>query len=386
MTPSDPSERSTRLHGLDAARGLAMMLVCLGHFADAYLHALGRDDISDRLSLLTFAATPSFVMVSGIVLGFLFCVGTAAARDRLGRKLVDRAFFLLVVAHPILALACIPRFGRFGALDVVFITDVVAVCVITGTLLVPIVGLRSRVALALALYAGAAWAAYGWLPEPGSHAQMLKHLLVGHAPGLEQSFFAYNYPLLQWLGVYLCASCAGELVALARAREPGAGGWRLLAGTGTALALGGLALRGLRPAVSRLVSSDDGRDTLASLTSLAQKLPPGPVYLLVYGGLGLTLVAACLWLSDRPAGRLVEEPLAIVGRNSLFTFVFQYLVYYVAVFELHGSYSALWPAWFAITIGLIIAAAWAWQRQLGSRFLTVGFPQLSSWATGRLRG
>jgi len=63
------SGASARLEGLDGARGFAMLLVCLSHFGDAYLRPLGLDREHELLTDSTLAATPAFILVSGLVLG-----------------------------------------------------------------------------------------------------------------------------------------------------------------------------------------------------------------------------------------------------------------------------------------------------------------------------
>jgi predicted acyltransferase len=359
-----------------------MLLVCHSHFGDTYLNPLGLDQVDDLLSGLTLMATPAFILVSGLVLGFLYYSrGEGVTFDRMRRKLLDRALFLLTVAHVAIVAAHVPMFGWKRALDIVFITDVVAICVITGTLLVPMLGARGRAALGVSLYGGATLIVLLWMPAQVVPGQLIKHVLVGHKPALEESTFVYNFPVLQWLGLYLLATVLGQ--GLARAQSARAQ-IAMLAGLGVALAGSAVLLRAVRPGLGHLLEllTPSRRDTLEFLTARWQKLPPGPVYLLFYSGLALCLVAGCLWLCRVSPSGAVTMTLELVGRNSLITFVLQYLVYYCLIFSLHLPYTRLWPLLFAATYLLLVMAAWVWQRTEAGRFLTVGYPGFVAWAEG----
>lgn len=354
-----------------------MLLVCLSHFGHLYLSPLGLEATEEGMSRLTLAATPAFLLVSGLVLGFLHSThrGEEAFRE-LRRRLLDRALFLLTVAHVLIVGAHLPKFGFPGALAFVFITDVVAVCVIVGTAVVPAVRARSRIAVGGALYVAATLLALLWMPAPGSIPQLAKHLLVGHWPTLEQSVFVYNFPILQWLALYLVATALGETLRLRR-DEKAAFEAAALAGLGGALMGSGAVLRVLRPALYHL-------PTLGSravfLTSTSQKLPPGPAFLLCYSGLALCLVAGCLWLCRVGPETLVVRTFGLIGRNSLVVFVLQYLLYYCVVDRLALPFTRLWPLLFAATFGILVLVAWFWERAAGGRFLTVGLPAATAWA------
>ncbi len=355
-----------------------MLLVCLSHFGEVYLDPLGLDGVGRALKLATRAATPAFIVVSGFVLGYLQSSHTDFERLRL--KLLDRALYLLTAAHLAIAVAHLPGFGG-GAFDIIFMSDVVAISVITGTLVVPVVGGRGRAALGVGLYVGATLLVFGVTPRPGSASQIVKHFLVGHQPELEESAFAYNFPVLQWLGLYLLSTTLGQ--RLARSREQGEGTTALVR-LGLVLTAAGGGLRLLRPVLERLSAAAPrvSRDDLVFLTSPWQKLPPGPAFMLFYGGVAICFVAGCLWLHHLAPDSVALKALGVVGRNSLFVFVLQYYVYYCLVFALHLPYSAHWPLLFAATFLFLVLAAWAWQRIGGARFLTVGYPGLIGWADG----
>lgn len=378
-----PANTRVRLTGLDAARGLAMLLVCLSHFGDVYLRPAGLWAANRAFTRVTLVASPAFMLVSGLVLGFLIATHREGF-DALRRKLVDRALFLLTVAHVVIALAQVPRFGLGSSFDFVFITDVIGVCVITGTLAVPALRPRVRATIAAALYAVAASLVFLWMPAPGSSLQLVKHLLVGHHPGLEESAFVYNFPVVPWLAFYLAATALGERLARVRAgtRGPGIAG---LFGLGAVTLGAGTLLRLVRPVLARLsppgATGEGG--VVQFLTSPWQKLPPGPAYLLCYAGLALALLAGCLWLCQARPDAAAARALRLLGRHSLFVFILQYVVYYGVIFALHLPYTSLWPALFVAVSLLHVLAAHAWQRAGGVRLLTVGYPALVAWVEHR---
>ncbi len=56
---------------LDAARGTAIVLVCVSHFAGVYLVAAGAPRPAVWLATIGMMATPTFIVVSGLLIGYL---------------------------------------------------------------------------------------------------------------------------------------------------------------------------------------------------------------------------------------------------------------------------------------------------------------------------
>jgi hypothetical protein len=279
--------------------------------------------------------------------------------------------------------AHLPLVGLKGAFDVVFITDVIAICVLVGTVLVPRVGMLGRAALGVCLYAASTFALVYWVPAQGSVAQLVRELLVGDLRDAKSSVFLYSFPIAQWLAVYLIATALGE--RLARVRAAGASsGIPSLFGLGGLLVAGGLLLWKLRPALERLpfLAGAGNRVELLFFTSPWQKLPPGADFLLCYLGLGLLLVSTCLSLERwKPQ---VLEPFALIGRNSLVVFVAQFFVFYSLIFTLKLPFTPFWPLLFIGSCLALFCFAVFWERADGQRVLTVGYPRFAAWA-GRWR-
>jgi hypothetical protein len=111
---------------------------------------------------------------------------------------------------------------------------------------------------------------------------------------------------------------------------------------------------------------------LPDLLSPFQKLPPGPVYALGYGGLGLAFLLMFMRLEEHVPGSRLLSALGVFGRASLFVFIRQYFVFFTGFEILRPAYSPWWPLWLgAATIAMWLVAR-EWDRRGLNRLLTVG--------------
>src|SRR5947209_2248797 len=95
FAPAASGMHRGRIPAMAAARGAAMILVCLSHFGTAYV----REEQSLHVQLLlavSMLASPSFLFISGMMLGLLY---DRSRRDFAPTRvaLLDRALFLLTV-------------------------------------------------------------------------------------------------------------------------------------------------------------------------------------------------------------------------------------------------------------------------------------------------
>src|SRR5437870_5328374 len=110
MSPTPSSPAKPRIQNLDASRGVALVLVCLSHFVAVYFgtkHVGGLFQLPAFPIAIGMIASPTFVAISGTILGLLFVV----QRDTfatLRLKLLDRAIFVLTVAHVLIACSRLP--------------------------------------------------------------------------------------------------------------------------------------------------------------------------------------------------------------------------------------------------------------------------------------
>ena len=137
-----------------------MLLVLLSHFVSVYFRSTPDYPIAVALERLARIAAPTFVVISGVLLGFL-SRETGHDFDRIRRKLIDRGLFLLTIGHLLLLGAFLPFAHHVGRL---FMTDALGAGMIAGALLVPRLGRSLRLALCAAAYAAAWIVVAAWKP------------------------------------------------------------------------------------------------------------------------------------------------------------------------------------------------------------------------------
>jgi hypothetical protein len=343
---------------IDATRGMAMGMVCLSHFGISYFGFGANSRDKDLTALIALPATPTFVILSGLLLGFL-SIRNRATFPELSLKLMDRGLFLLVPAHALIVTAHLLSFknARF-----IFITDAIGVCILTGPWLVKNLSSAARLALGSGLLLFTWYLFLTWKPA-GVGRELMRAIFIGDDP------FAHGwltFPLLPWLGTYLVATPLGEVLSVWI--SAGKNWVARLGSVSVVVMAAGLLLhllgRGQSPAVRALLSG-------------LKKYPPGPAYLLVCGGAGLGMTAFLGWLEQKKRLLSVLSLLATVGRSSLVVFVVQYFIYYVGFTFLRLPVTHLWPIYLATSLVLVFGVALFWDRYLGNEYLTVGLPYLT---------
>ena len=365
----------SRIRTLDAARGSAMVLVCLSHFVSVYFRSVADRGIINIPMSIGMIASPTFIVVSGTMLGLLYATRPHDF-SALRRKLVDRSLFVLTVAHVLIACSRLAyERHAMDALRMSFMTDAVAVAVLAGLLLIDRVGPLVRAISGLLLLALTWVLVFRWLPHT-VFAEASKELLVGAMP---DRVLAYTVPILPWVGVYLAATAFGQHLGALYAR--GATRlveWRFLSAGVVAIAAGiglrvvGWGIRGHLAMLGRLARVEP-------MFSPSTKLPPGPAYILFYGGFGLVLISALAFADHRGYLAWLVDWLGTIGRSSLAIFIAQFYVYYTILGLAHIPYSPAWPLLFIASLAALgLFARWWDSRRLNS-ILTVRWPVLLSW-------
>ena len=207
-----PGPARPRLRFLDASRGLTMFFVLLSHFAWVYFTAPEQETLRAFLVRVGMIATPTFVILSGVVLGTQHHM----ARAKFGRiraRYIDHGMFLLLFGHVAIKLA-VQRFEHGGF--ELYSTDVIGVAMILGGILVPKLGTSFRLGVSVTLYVGSWLAVYFWHPAALS-SETIKELMFGSLT--PTALLSGSFPLAPWFAVYLAGSVLGERVAeTARAR------------------------------------------------------------------------------------------------------------------------------------------------------------------------
>ena len=358
----------TRLSGIDAARGIAMILVCLSHIR---YHFEAVPEIYSLLTYITRIATPTFLLLSGFVAAHVLSSGRDGARI----AVVDRALCVLIVGHLLLNIEQLPQVGAAEwLLARVTVTDAIAVCLIVAAMC-------AQVSTRLLLLAGAALALVSWpiAITAGADSTVAQRLLLvlfdvrsGHSNLIDAAIAPYLGLFLIGMGLSKSSSSltfSREDVLLAR---------RLfkfgMIAVGSVL-FAAFLWHELKDLAPLLLGSSDTAVLFRQTLNPLQKLPPSPAYLAMYGGAGLLIAAACL--AQRP--RFILEPAvrwaATIGRASLMAFVVQdWLLRSIPV--LFGFNDLPSPFfWAAYFIGTVLVLHWCaerWDAARANRFLTVG--------------
>lgn len=356
-----------------------MLFVCLSHFTAGYLWKTGGHNLAVYLTTMSMVASPTFVTVSGMVVGFLAATNPLGFAE-LRLKLVDRGLFLLLVGHLLLTAALMPAVSHFSrAYRTSFVTDAIAVAVIIGPSLVRALDPLSRIALALGIYMADWLAIMQW--HPMGTAFTAKLYLVGAISPTGEIGAYPVFAVIPWFAVYLAGTVIGERFGQLYAGGHRAKAHRLLALTGMTFLLIGsasqLATMTLRP----MHVSGSREMLLLNVFSIYEKFPPGLVYLAFYGGAGLLLLAVIFEADRRAVLGAVLEPLRRIGRSSLFIFTVQYWLFRTVLGGLSLPYTPFWPLLLLASIVLLAQLAAVWDANGCNRLLTVGIT--SDWFRSR---
>ena len=348
-----------------------MSFVCLSHFATSYLSAAMNPSLSPAMQrsgaiagTISMIASPTFIAVSGIVVAYLRRTNPDGM-PALRRKLIDRALFLLLVGHFLLALPTYIQLQTIDVFEFESITDAIAVLIIVGPSLVMWTSAMVRGAMGVLLLILSFTVSYLLVPR-----STLGVLVTGYAFGLPNDARPWGFSFVPWLGVYLLATVLGERLADQRSSEHGT---RLLLrvglaaiGIGTAITVARHVVRALAP----VIEADHA--ALFGFLSVTRKYPPGPVYLLLFAGSGLILIARSFALARVSAWRALTRPLSAMGRASFFIFILQGYVYLLALPAMELPHPELWPLYYLLSLLVFLIAATMWNFLDGNRYLTVG--------------
>ena len=373
-----------RFTALDSTRGAAMLFVCLAHFADVFFN--GASPLTDLMSSMSHkigkVGTPTFVILSGLVLGYLFkSKGEQFEASRL--HLVDRALALLIIGHVLIVACIVTKLGLSVGMRIAIVTDMIALCVILGSLVIKVTPSYSRIILGLSVYVTSWIAVVAWNPEQRL-LLMVKAITVGEVPfssiGTGSAFpFPIFFPILPWFAVYILSSCLGERIASLYHNGMKQTAHRSLFKIGGLMLSIGLTLKMIQELFFHFHVLET-ESIISALMYPSQKFPPGVSYVLVYGGTGLLLTSFFLWIEASGLLRRVSEAMRTVGQASMGVYTAQFFIYYT-VFSLLVSHTNLaplylWPVYWLASLYLLFKFAQFWNRAGLQSFLSVGYPFL----------
>jgi len=364
-----------RVRPIDATRGTAMLFVFLSHFGEVYLRNNGVMTLLYPVYKITMIASPTFMVISGIMLGYLYRTETWNF-SHIKESFVNRGLFLLTIGRLLILVAHISIAGGMrGALHWGFITDAIGISIIVGPLVIDKVRWKSRLLLAVLAFVMSWVLILYWNPELWT-LRVLKETLFGPAGPYNTHVYADVFPLVPWFSLYFLGTCIGERMGEHYTNGEKSkiapfvlkiclGSWLVVF-----LALGGRFL------ISYFGITGLGME-IRSLTSPFQKLSPSPVFFLFYGGAAL-LVLYLLFRFEKVT--LVNKYIGfaeVIGQTSLFVFIVQYYVYFTFFSEANFRFTVVWPLYFIASVAVIYIVSKLWFERGLNRVLVV--PYLASW-------
>ncbi|HEX4470247.1 MAG TPA: hypothetical protein VH080_11960, partial [Gemmatimonadaceae bacterium] len=195
---------------------------------------------------------------------------------------------------------------------------------------------------------------------------------TGYLFGVPNETQNWGFSFVPWLGVYLLATVLGERLG-DEARSKSRTARNMLRHIGVASALVGASITIARHVVRALVPAIEADHSVVfGFLAVSRKFPPGPVYLLLFGGTGLILISKVFALARDGAWPALMRPLGAIGRASFFIFILQAYVYVLAVPAIGLPHPALWPVYYLASLLVFVLAATIWNSFEGNRYLTVG--------------
>lgn len=372
-TKLSPIRVRQRIAAVDAARGCAMLLVCLSHIKQHFVESA--PGLYTALLMTTRVATPTFLLLSGFVIGHLL---RGNARGNVTWSLLDRGLFLVLVVHFLLGVYELDNLAFaewvFGK---VMITDVIGVALCVAVLI--------RGASTAALFAaGFALCLLSWVISMTlvveSDAMRTLGALLFHLHSAPNRLI--DVALLPYLGLFLLGMGLSSYC-----REA------LLNGENGRLArrLGSIGLIAIGVVLAGILAWHFGKNELPQgwrdphIVSLLRatlhpgsKAPPSPAYLLFYAGSGLLMTAMLFhgrprWLAS------IADKTAVIGKASLLCFIAQdwllYLVPQALGFD-HLTSVPFWLAYLALCVVALFYLSKQWIRLDGNRFFTIGLKRI----------
>jgi hypothetical protein len=369
-TSAENNPFAHRITPVDAARGCAMLLVFVSHVKHHFVESA--PELYWFLLSTTRIATPAFLLLSGFVIRHVL---STDRRGDAGIVLIDRALFLLIVAHILIGLDSAPDLEPIAwAFERTMITDAVGFAMVFAVLLRNLTS-RTFLWLGTTIFL-LSWAAASLVTFENEWSQWLGAVLFQWRGSANPEI---DVPLVGYLGVFLIG-----MGLHAHLQEPlNAGNHSLIARRvflygliGVAASLTGVLIWHLaKEPVAGLMGDVDTAARIREFLDPRAKRPPSPAYLAFYGGISLMMLA--ILFRGRPASivRPMVGSAAVIGRASLVCFVVQdWLLFGLPrALGLNSIQSVgFWLMYLLISMILLCWVASVWSRIRGNRFLTVG--------------
>lgn len=348
-----------------------MAFVALSHFSWTLEHTQPR--LAELLETVAMIASPTFLLLSGAMLGLLQ-LRRKDALPLLASRLFHRGLFVLVVGHLLISGASamthdLPYWSV--VLDRVYITDVVGICLMLLPRLTAQRGVRPLLATGIALYLCALLIGYLWQPTRLGGV-VLEQMLFGSHGHTGRQLMEFASPIIPYIGVYIAGIGLGTYVdrvagGSIESREQ----WRII---GVAVSMIFLAVCAKAAFIlAHLDLQTELGAVVHELTSPFQKIPPGPTYLMTFAGLGILALSCFFWMEKRASRALPLRAFAVLGQCSFFVFILQFYLFgpmsdHADVFGGH-----LWWLSYLGTMAVIGCLALLWRKARGNRLFDITY-------------
>jgi uncharacterized membrane protein len=343
-----------------------MLFVFFAHFVEAYFRP--NNLATEATYVVTHFASPAFVSISGVMLGILFCTRRGSFESTKS-SFIRRGIFLLTIGRLLIILAHYPLVANWQeTLKWGFMTDAIGFCIILGPLMMERFDQRARVLMGTLIF-GVSWLVIIYWTPAATSLEVLKETFFGTAYAMPR-VYTDVFPVFPWFGFFLVATSVGEYLGKLIVNT----GQDSLAGLTARIGLisigAGGGLYGTRIILESAIGGSLGTNAHMMLSPLL-KLPPSPVYFLVYGGCAFVMLSLLIRFQSNRATAQYSALAEVLGRNSLFVFILQYFVYFT-IFPLAGfGFTTLWPLYFILSAVGIWGLALLWDRSKMNRFLTI---------------
>lgn len=348
-----------------------MAFVGLSHFSWTLEHTQPR--LADLLESVAMIATPTFLLLSGAMLGLLQ-LRRKNGLSELSSRLFHRGLFVLVVGHLLISGASAYAHDTHYlsvVLDRVYITDVVGICLMLLPRITAERGARPLLATGIAMYLAALLLSYLWQPTQ-SAGIMFEHMLFGSHGHSGRQLMEFASPIIPYVGVYIAGIGLGSYVdRVANGALDHRETWRIV---GVAVAMVFVAM--LAKAAWMLSHLDTQTDTgrvLHELSSPFQKIPPGPAYLLTFAGLGILALSTFFWMERSAPRALPLRAFAVLGQCSFFVFILQFYIFGPMSTRAAFFGGAYWWVSYLVSMGVIGGLALLWRKARGNRLFDITY-------------
>jgi uncharacterized membrane protein len=357
-----------RIEQIDALRGTAMLFVLMAHcLAVVFRYDYNYSNIVSLLEKIFMIASPSFILISGIVMGLRFKLRETDFFN-LRSHMIDRGLYLLTIVHLLIGITHYFYFGGLaGATNWVMITDAVGVGVIAAAILLPKLRLMGRVVLACILF-GISWSLMGvHLQNRG--IEILKETVFGST---DNRHLIYGFYIAPWVSFFFIGTCFGERIGSLLALKKDKQLQSFLLRAGLIFILSAVFVKTIYLFAKFYGFAPVENHLLYMLSTPFQKYPPGPVYFIFFSGFTLLMLYSLFIWQKNVVIKGYSRFISVLGRNSLFVFVLQFFVYYILLnyVRTYVHHWLLFPVSLCVSVWIIYIIARSFEGHNLSRILT----------------